>query len=208
MDRLNGAWSSTISTLATIEIVPHPVTDDHRTAPDSTSTRLRANPETRSWLPTLTRIVARWMLARTMDDDPALLQRVVAAWKRHLALIRWGAAGLYVALFAFAPRNDESPLAHASFVFFMTTITAWIVTIIVLAWIDHMANDWEEAEGAGKYWVIRGAISFLSDDVASLGRCLEASRFRRCLVPFGWFGARACVLGVAVLLALAVADWL
>ena len=155
----------------------------------------------------MTRMLARRMLAKTMDDHPVPYRRFVAAWKRHLPLIRWGAAGLYVALFAFAPRNGESRLAHVSFAFFMATITAWVIAIIVLAWIDHMANDWDDAGGSFKYGVIRTVILLLSDDVPALGRRLEASRFRRCLVPFGWFGARACLLGFAVLLALAVAGW-
>ena len=131
----------------------------------------------------------------------------MVAWKRCLPLIRWGAAGLYVALFALVPRNSESPLVRAGFVFVVVTLVAWVVAVIVLAWIDHMANDWEETDGGGKYWVIRGAISLLSDDVPALGRRLEASRFRMWLVPFGWFGARACVLGLTVLLIRAVAPW-
>jgi hypothetical protein len=114
---------------------------------------------------------------------------------------------VYVALFAVAPRNGDSRLAHVSFAFFMVTITAWAIALIVLAWIDHMANDWEEAGGSGKYWAIRGATSLLSDDVQGLGQDLEASRFRKCLVPFAWFGARACVLGIAVLLVRAVVPW-
>jgi hypothetical protein len=34
MDRRNGAWSSTINTLATLRIVPHPLPDDHRLDPE------------------------------------------------------------------------------------------------------------------------------------------------------------------------------